>query len=152
MTSARSTCKGPPMSSANVEAIARRLYSEIWNDRRYDIADELFHPDFTSNGAPGLRGSAAKLVAIRDYHSAFPDLLHTVEDVVVGPDRLAVRLTVSGTDSGGFKGRPATGRQVHTWAVEFLTFHEDRIIRDWVGVDWLGTLIQLGVLTNPWTG
>jgi predicted ester cyclase len=140
----------PAGFSPDVEAVARRLYAELWNQHRYDVAEEILDPEFTSNAAPGLRGSAAKLGAIRSYHQAFPDLTHTVEDVVGGPDRLAVRLTISGTDTGGFKGRPATGKALRTWVVDFLTFSDGRIIREWVGVDWLGALLQLGVVPDPW--
>ena len=29
-------------------------------------------------------------------------------------------------------------------------FFQDRIATDWIGADWLGVLIQLGVLADPW--
>lgn len=139
------------VQSPDIELAARRLYNEVWNGRRYDIAEELFHSDFRTPAAPGLRGGAAKIAAIRGYHAAFPDLHVEIEDVVVGGDHVAVRLTFTGTDTGGLKGRPPTGRPVRTWAAEFLTFEQGRIVSDWVGQDWLGTFIQLGVLRDPWT-
>jgi predicted ester cyclase len=136
--------------SAGIGLVARRLYDEVWNGRRYDVAEEIVHPEFRSAAAPGLRGGAAKVAAIRGYHAAFPDLQVEIVDLVVGADRVAARLTFSGTDTGGLKGRPPTGRPIRSWTAEFLTFTDGRISGDWVGSDWLGTFVQLGVLPDPW--
>lgn len=138
------------MAAHDLEAITRRLYDQVWNARRYDVADELFDPEFQVDGAPGLRGGAAKVAPIRDYHASFPDLHVEIDELVVGEGRVAVRFTTTGTDTGGVKGRPATGRRVSAWGVEFLEFRDGRIVDGWVGVDWLGPFIQLGVIASPW--
>jgi hypothetical protein len=39
---------------------------------------------------------------------------------------------------------------VTTWTAEFLTFDDGRIVEDWVGSDWLGALVQLGHVDDPW--
>jgi predicted ester cyclase len=130
--------------------LSRRLYDEVWNGR-YEAAAELFHPDFTHAAAPGLRGPEAKLAAIRRYRTALPDLHVKIEDMVVQDDQVAVRASMSGTDTGGFAGRPPTGRVLQAWAVDFLGFRDHQIITDWTGADWLGTFVQLGVIDNPWT-
>lgn len=139
------------MPSTTIEAVARRMYQDLWNDRRYDVADELFHPRFRSDAHPDLNGGAAKLAAIRSHHTTFPDLHITIDQLIAAPDQVAVRWTITGTDTGGLRGKPPTGKTVSTWGVDFLEFHDGRIIRDWVGTDWLGALIQLGITTNPWT-
>jgi predicted ester cyclase len=139
-----------PHPATGIGAVARRLYDEVWNGRRYDVAQELFHPEFSTAAAPGLRGGAAKVAAIRGYHATLPDLRVEIAHLVEGADQVAAHLVISGTDTGGFKGRPATGRPVRTWVAEFLTFADQRIVGDWVGSDWLGTLVQLGVLPDPW--
>ncbi|RSN19319.1 hypothetical protein DMC61_39855 [Amycolatopsis sp. WAC 04169] len=140
----------PTVTGSGLETVARRVYTDLWNDRRYDAADDLFHPDFISPAAPELTGGAAKLAAIRGYHAAFPDLKVTIDQVVTSASQVAVRWTITGTDTGGLRGRPPTGRTVTTWGVDFLEFEDGRIVRDWVGTDWLGTLVQLGVISSPW--
>lgn len=132
------------------EEVARRLYDEVWNNREYAVADDLFHPAFRTPAVPDLRGGAAKVAAIRGYHAAFPDLHVEVEALVVGTDQVAARLVLTGTDTGGLRGRPPTGRAVRSWVAEFLTFEEGRIVGDWVGSDWLGALVQLGHVADPW--
>ncbi|MDX3186822.1 ester cyclase [Streptomyces sp. MN03-5084-2B] len=152
-TTTLAACAAPATEAAAVsscEAVARRVYEDLWNDQRYDVADELFHPRFRSTTAPDLAGGAAKVAAIRSYRTTFPDLKVTIDQLVATTDQAAVRWTITGTDAGGFRGKPATGRVVTTWGVDFLELEDGRIIRDWVGTDWLGTLIQLGVTADPW--
>jgi predicted ester cyclase len=131
-------------------AVARRLYRELWGECRYEVADELFHPDFTYAALPGLRGGAAKVAAVRSYHTTFPDLEVVVEELVAGADGVAARVSFSGTDTGGLRGRPPTGRHVRAWTVDFLRFRDGLVISDWVGADWLGVFVQLGIVTDPW--
>ena len=45
---------------------------------------------------------------------------------------------------------PPTGRRVRAWHVEFLAFGGARIVADWAGTDWLGALVQLGAVPDPW--
>ena len=80
-----------------------------------------------------------------------PDLHISIDNLVIGDDRIAARwtLTGTGTDTGGLKGRPATGWSVRAWGVEHLALRDGKIISDWAGADWLGILIQLGVIPNP---
>jgi predicted ester cyclase len=134
----------------SAEALIRRLYDDVWTGRRYEAASEIFHPDFTSPGAPGLRGPEAKLNAIRMYHATFPDLEVHVEEIVATEQTAAARYVIQGTDEGGIRGRPPTGRHVVSWGVDFFGLTERRISSNWVGADWLGTLVQLGIVDDPW--
>ena len=135
---------------AAIETVARRLYAEVWNEGRYEVADELIHPDFSYAARPDLRGPAAKLAAIRMHRTAFPDARFTVEELIVVPDRVAVRTRVTGTDTGGLAGRSPSGRAVASWSVEFLGFRDGLIVSDWVAADWLGIFVQTGAVADPW--
>ena len=143
---------GGGVGAVGIERVVRRFYDEVWTGRDYAVADELFDPEFSYSAAPGLKGAEAKLRAVRSYHQSFPDLQVTIEDLVISADHAAVRYTVTGTDLGGVRGRPPTGRNVSAWGVDFLGFRDQRIISDWVGADWLGLLVQLGVVSDPWSG
>ena len=65
-------------------------------------------------------------------------------------DTVVIRLTFRGTDTGGYLGRPPTGRAVEEWVVDIMHFEGDRVASEWIGADKLGLFIQLGVLDNPW--
>lgn len=138
-------------NAAGIERVVRRFYDEIWNGRDYAAADELFDPEFSYPAAPGVKGAEAKLRAVRSFHQGCPDLQVTIEDLVISADHAAVRYTVTGTDVGGVHGLPSTGRKFSGWGVDFFGFRDQRIISDWVGADWLGLLVQLGVVSDPWS-
>ena len=137
-------------SSASAEALVRRFYREIWTEKNYDGAAEIFHPDFTYPGAPGEQGPEAKVSRIRGYHATFPDLAATIDSLVVADGTVAAHFSITGTDLGGFRGRPATGKAITSWGVDFFDFSDGLIISNWVGIDWLGLLVQLDVVANPW--
>ena len=131
-------------------AVVRRLDSEVWNAGRAEVAVELIHPEFAYAARPDLRGPDAKLAAVRGYRAMFPDMHFTVEDIVAGPERVAARTTLTCTDTGGLAGRPATGRSLSAWSVEFFGFRDGLIVSDWVGNDWLGLFVQAGAVADPW--
>jgi hypothetical protein len=39
---------------------------------------------------------------------------------------------------------------VRAWTGDFLRFRDGLVISDWVGADWLGVFVQLGIVTDPW--
>lgn len=135
---------------ARVTALTRRLYGEVWNAGGYEVADELFHRDFAYGAAPGLSGPEAKLAAIRRYRGSLPDLHIHIDDMIVDEDKVAVRWTLTGTDTGGLGGRPPTGRSIITWGVDILGFQDGQIISNWIGTDSLSVFIQLDAIANPW--
>jgi predicted ester cyclase len=139
----------PARGSLDPTQVVHLLYEQVWNAHDYDLADALFADTYTNPSAPGLHGGAAKAAVIRAYHRSCPDLTLTVEDLVATDDRAAARLALTGTDTGGLRGMPATGRRLHSWATEFLRIQHGRIVDDWIGTDWLGILEQLGAITSP---
>ena len=73
-----------------------------------------------------------------------------IDELIVAGDTVVLRATIRGTDTGGYVGRPPTGRAVEEWVVTVMHFEHDRVVRKWVGADKLGLFIQLGVVANPW--
>jgi predicted ester cyclase len=138
------------MGAAEHDSRVRDFFRRVWNERDYAAAGRLYAETFSNPAAPGVSGAAAKTMFIRSYHQAFPDLTVTIEDLVTADRVVAVRYVAAGTDLGGFRGRPPTGRRVTIWAVSFLRFDGDRVVSEWVGADYLGLFEQLGTVTSPW--
>jgi predicted ester cyclase len=138
------------MGAAEHDSRVRDFFRRVWNERDYAAAARLYSDTFSSPAVPGTRGAAVKTAFIRSYHQAFPDLTVTIEDLVATDRVVAVRYIAVGTDLGGFRSRPPTGRRMTMWAVSFLRFDGDRVASEWVGADYLGLFEQLGVLPSPW--
>ena len=66
------------------KAIVRRLYGEVWNERRLEVVDELISPNYALDD-PVVSGSHIcpdlykRLVV--ELTTSFPDLRFTVEDI-----------------------------------------------------------------------
>jgi hypothetical protein len=45
----------------------------------------------------------------------------------------------------GLRGHPAFGKAIKSWGADFFDFADGLIIGSWMGIDWLGLLIQLDV-------
>jgi predicted ester cyclase len=132
---------------AEREMQVRKFVEAVWNGRSYEAASDLFSESYVN---PFGTGPSARIEPIRRYHQAFPDLHLDIEELIVAGDTVMLRMTFRGTDTGGYLGRPPTGRAVEEWVVDIMHFEGDRVVSEWIGADKLGLFIQLGVLDDPW--
>lgn len=135
------------MDAADREVQVRRFVDEVWNGRNYEAAADLYGDNYVS---PFGTGPAAKVEGIRRNHQAFPDMQVDVDDLIVAGETVVLRFTLRGTDTGGYAGRPPTGRAVQECAVNIMRFDGDRVMNEFMAADKLGLFIQLGVLDDPW--
>ena len=135
------------MDAVEREQQVRRYVDEVWNGRNYDVVSEVYAESYAN---PFGTGPAARVEPTRRYHEAFPDLRMDIEELIVAGDTVVVRSAFRGTDTGGYVGRPPTGRTVDEWVVNIMHFEGDKVVREWIGADKLGLFIQLGVVENPW--
>ena len=77
---------------------------------------------------------------------AFPNVEEIIEDQVAEGDKVATRLTFSGTHSGELMGIPPTGKQVTFTAITIDQLVDGKITERWHLFDTLGMLQQLGVI------
>lgn len=138
------------MSEQN-KAIMRRVYDEIWNQGNLETISEIFSPDYVAHflppGIPPGRDGLRQFIAM--YRTAFPDFHVEVEDQIAEGDKVATRITGSGTHQGPFMGIPATGNEVRVTAVVITRFEDGRNVEGWVEQDRLGLMQQLGVVPTP---
>jgi predicted ester cyclase len=64
-------------------------------------------------------------------------------------DLVAARYLVQGTHQGVFLGIPGSGRQVRIQAVESYRLADGKLAEQWVVMDALGLLQQLGAVPGP---
>lgn len=128
-------------------AQVRRFVEQVWNGRNYEAAGDLYSDRYVS---PFGKGPAAKVEGIRRNHEAFADLTVDIDDLIVAGDTVVLRITLRGTDTGGYAGHPPTGRRMEEWGVNIMQFNGDRVVHEWMGADKLGLFIQLGIVDDPW--
>ncbi len=139
------------MSAEENKTVIRRLYEEVWNEHNPDALDEFAAPDLVNHdmlpeykhGIDGFKH------LIRWVHTASPDGRHDIEDMIAEGDKVAARVTVSGTHTGEIRGIPPTGRRFSVEHVHWYRLADGKIAEQWSVRDDLGQMQQLGVISMP---
>ena len=139
----------------NSKQVIQRFVEELWNERRLDVADAIFADDCVTHqlrsGEPDeaiSRGPQAIKEHVASWIAGFPDLRFNIEQMLSEYDRVATQLLVEGTHQGTWLGIPATGKKLR---MRMFTIHRviaGQIVEDWVLMEALGVLQQLGIVPN----
>jgi predicted ester cyclase len=133
------------------KAIAQRLFDAINNG----TVDELPHvvaPDVVDHNAVIFmqpEGPGGVEEGIRMLLQGFPDLHLTTEEILAEGDKVVIRFTMSGTNTGDYRGLPAPTQQYfESEAIAILRIADGRVAELWGTADRLGMLCQLGILPD----
>jgi steroid delta-isomerase-like uncharacterized protein len=132
------------------KAIVRRVFDEIVNKGNLDVADELLADDYMNHDFPApTPGPAGFKMVTTMFRSAFPDIVVTLEDEFAEGDKVVTRGVFEGTHTGDFMDIPATGRQVTIKYLDIWRLENGKAKENWVQMDLLGLMQQLGVIPAP---
>jgi predicted ester cyclase len=137
------------MSAKDLRALTRRWFEEYNKGKAAAtvVADEFCATDFVLHGAgPDIRGLKDFKQRDSEIFSAFPDIHFTLEDTVVEGDKVAMRITMTGTHKGEYMGIPPTNRKVTLWAIEIDRVVGCKFVEGWTRYDTLGLMQQLGAI------
>jgi steroid delta-isomerase-like uncharacterized protein len=117
------------------KALIRRVFEEVIPAGDAAAMGELMAHDFLDHDPlPGQPpGGAGGEYVVTTMHTAHPDLRFTIEDLVAEGDRVAIRWTLRGTNTGPLLGRPPSGRPVELAALVIFRMAEGRIAERWAG-------------------
>jgi len=128
------------------KAVARRVFTEIFNQGKFEVADEIYAKDFVNHGLTRDIGLKEDQEAARGWLQAAPDLVMTVEQVVAEGDLVTVMWIGEGTNTGAGNGLPATGKRIRLRGITIWRIVDGRIREEWSAFDQLSLLRQLGLL------
>jgi steroid delta-isomerase-like uncharacterized protein len=142
------------MSVKEIRALVRRSIEE-YNKGKTDamaVMDELYTTNFVMHGdGEEIRGIKNLKQSMSEAFSAFPDAHYTIDDMVVEGDKVATRLTVTGTHKGEFMGIPPTNKKVKVWAMTIYRVSGGKFVESWEMADTMSMMQQLGVILTPKT-
>lgn len=139
------------MTTEQNKAIVERFYGAFEKNDLFTLS-ELLALDLMafSHGAPEPQNREMHLQGISTWNAAFPGTHFIIEDQVAEGDRVATRVTMRATHSGGeFQGLPPTGKRVAVSATSFERITDEKIVERRVISDWLGMMQQLGLVPPP---
>src|SRR4026209_513519 len=136
------------MSIEENKKIVQR-YQEIYNNNGLDsltevVSEDLLTPKIMPGIPSGIEGAKA---AHRIMLAGFPDYQTSIDDIFAEGDKVAARITMSGTNSGSFMGIPPTGKHVSFTGIYIARIANGKIVEHWGEEDGVSLLQQLGVLS-----
>lgn len=130
------------MTEENKEVI-KRFYTELVNERKIELADEMIVEGFDDHAARGTGLENFKtLYAV--MLRIFPDIQATIQDLIAEGDKVAARVEFTATQAGSFRGFPPANQQVTFTGIDIFKFDSGKIIERWAQRDFLGMLEKLG--------
>ena len=134
---------------ADNKALVRRLYEEVWNNRKLEVVNELISPSHALQG-PNIFGSSIGPEAYKrqvlGFLEGYPDLHWTVEDTIAEKDKVVACWTLSGTHKGSYMGVPATNKRVSVGGITIHHIAGGKIMDSHTNWDVLGMMQQLGAV------
>jgi predicted ester cyclase len=138
------------MSAEENKALVRRYIEVVWNERNAAALEEFLAPHYkryVSATAAPLSGEGQRQ-RVTGFHTAFPDIYFTIEDLFAEEDRVVFRATLRGTHQGSFplsQGVAPTGKQVTISVLDVVRVEDGKFVEHWGGPDAWDLLQQLGV-------
>ena len=138
------------MSIETNKQLVRRVFEEGINQGNLAVYDEIVAPNYVNHNfptpAPGAEGFKQVLGM---FLAGFPDLQVTLEEILAEGDKVATRGYFTGTQRGEFNGIPATDKEAKVAYSDVWRVEDDQLVENWVQMDMMGLLQQLGVIPAP---
>ena len=134
------------------KTVAQRVFDEVFNQGKFEVADELYAKDFVNHGGSRNYTLAEDQAAMRGWKSAAPDLKMTVEKLLADGEFVTLLWSAEGTNTGTGNGLPATGKHLRSRGITIWRISDGKIREEWSQFDEAQILLQLGLLVPAGKG
>jgi steroid delta-isomerase-like uncharacterized protein len=125
------------------KAIARRVFEEIFNQGKFQVAEEIYAPDFVNHGLHRDASLQEDQAAVHWEKKELPDLKMTVGPMVAEGDQVSVLWILHGTNTVPVGWLPATGAKIEVRGITIWRIVDGRIREEWTAFDTLKVLRQI---------
>jgi len=136
------------MSAKENLELVHRMY-EALNAQDLEAHEKYWTKDMIWHGPAGMGDfhglDAFKYELLRPFYKAFPDY-HAKNDIeVANEDWVSATGFVTATHRGEWLGLPATGKRMRMRFSDFWLVRNGRLVENWVMIDEIDVMRQLGV-------
>lgn len=124
------------------KAIARRVFEEIFNQGKFQVADEIYSKDFVNHGLHRDYDLQQDQAAVRWEKQLFPKLTMTVDLMAAEGDLITVVWTARGTNTGRAGAWPATHVRIEERGITVWRIIDGKIRDEWTSFDQLRIVRQ----------
>ncbi len=129
--------------------VFRRVIEDGFGRGDLDALDDCFPESYIEHQFGHPSTLAAFKQVIVNLRRAFPDLRHTIDEMIASGDKVWARMTARGTHQGPFMGAAPTGKPFVIAVLDVCRFEHGRIVEHWGVPDRFALAQQLGVLPGP---
>jgi predicted ester cyclase len=124
--------------------IGRRMMEAV-NKQDFALLDELVVPDYVNQQLKVRSREDLKQILRRQY-AGFPDVHRTLEDIIADEDTVWIRVKITGTHTGEYRGIAPTGKKYVMAAVPHYRIVDGKIVEGWSVWNPVDLFRQLGVI------
>jgi steroid delta-isomerase-like uncharacterized protein len=128
------------------KTVARRVFEEIFNQGKFEVATEIYAQDFVNHGLMRDAGLKEDQEAARGWRTAVPDLRMKVDMILADGEFVVILWMAEGTNTGSGNGLPATGKKLRSRGVTIFRIAGGKIREEWSEFDEAHIMQQLGLL------
>lgn len=122
------------------------------NTKDNSLGETIISPDvifYAPTSPEPLKGFAGYKLILEMMHTAMPDVNWTAEEMIEEGNKIMVRFTMSGTNTGSFMGMSPTEKPVSVTAMNIYEIADGKIVREHGLSDLFNMMLQLGVIPAP---
>ena len=138
----------------DLKATVRALYAGTSAGGDLDATiDEFAADDFVEHEElpPGMDATGKDIPRqlFGMMRTAFADFAIEVHDLIAEGDKVAARVTFTGTHQGEFMGVPASGNAIEVPVFDIFGFRDGKVSEHWGAMDMGSLMMQIGALEGP---
>jgi len=141
-----------PSNEQHNIAVVQCFIDQAVNGHDPSVIDETWSDDLIWQG--GSLGTYAGKPAFKEAFaanatSAWSNMNLEIHEIIATGDKVVLRFTNSGTNTGPFMGNPPTGKHAKWLGIGIYTLRDGHITQGWFVEDILSILTQLNLLPTP---
>ena len=125
------------------KAVAMRVFEEIFNQKKLEVASEIYSPEFINHGLHRDFSLQEDQAAARSEIKAFPDIHMTVALAVAQEDFVTVVWIFRGTHTAFGYGLPPTGARIEMRGITVWRIVDGKIRDEWSSFNELTGYMQV---------
>lgn len=125
------------------KVVAVRVFEEIFNQRKLQVANEIYASDFVNHGMHRDADLKEDQAAVQWEEQALPNLKMSVDLVMAENDLVTVVWRATGTNTRAIGWLPATGVRVDLRGITVWRIADGKIREEWTSFDMLPVAHQI---------
>jgi steroid delta-isomerase-like uncharacterized protein len=120
-----------PSQQEQNKTVARRVFEEIFNRGKFQVASEIYARDFVNHGLHSDVSLAEDQAAARFEKQVCPDLQMAIGAMVAEGDLVSVLWIARGTNTASAGWLPATGAKIELRGITIWRIDDGKIREEW---------------------